>query len=127
MLNSSDVIAMVAVKDLVEAKKFYGEILGLYQTDENPGGVTYSSGTGRLFVYPAPTAGTNQGTSATWEVTGIESVVNDLKGKGVDSWQHFEMPGAALLGDVHDWGGMKAAWFKDPSGNTLGLSEIPKA
>ena len=127
MLSNCNVTAMAAVKDLDEAKKFYGEALGLNQTDENPGGVTYTCGSGKLFVYPAPTAGTNQGTSATWEVSGIEAVVSDLHSKGVTNFEHYEMPGATLEGDIHNWGGMKAAWFKDPSGNILGLSEIPKA
>lgn len=126
MLNQSNVVAMAAVKDIDEAKKFYGETLGLTQTDENMGGVTYTSGSGRLFVYPAPTAGTNQGTSATWEVDNIEVAVNDLKAKGI-TFEYFDAPGATREGDIHSWGGMKAAWFKDPSGNTLGLSYIPKA
>lgn len=126
MLNDSDVVAMAAVTDLEEAKKFYGGTLGLNQTDENPGGVTYTCGHGRLFIYQAPTAGTNQGTSATWEVSDIKAVVDDLDSKGI-GFEHYEMPGATLDGHIHDWGGMKAAWFKDPSGNTLGLSQIDKA
>ena len=51
------------------------------------------------------------------------TVVEELKTKGI-IFEHFDMPGAAREGDVHVWEGMKAAWFKDPDGNTLGLSEI---
>ena len=123
MLAESEVVAMVTVSDLAKGKEFYGETLGLKQTDENPGGVTYTCGKGRLFVYQAPTAGSNQGTSATWEVNDIEGLVEELKTKGI-IFEHFDMPGAAREGDVHVWEGMKAAWFKDPDGNTLGLSEI---
>jgi catechol 2,3-dioxygenase-like lactoylglutathione lyase family enzyme len=125
MLNDSNVMAMAAVKDLDEAKKFYGETLGLNQVDENPGGVTYASGSGQLFVYPTPNAGTNQATTATWEVSDIEAVVEDLAGKGV-AFEHYEMPGATITGHVHDWEGEKAAWFKDPSGNILGLTQSAK-
>lgn len=123
MLENFEVIAMVAVSDIEKAKEFYGEKLGLSQTDQNPGGVTYTCGKGRLFVYQAPTAGTNQGTSATWEVSGIEQVAEELVEKGI-RFEHFEMPGAKIEGDIHIWGEMKAAWFKDPDGNTLGLSEM---
>ena len=45
-----------------------------------------------------------------------------LKGKGV-SFEHYELPGTTLDGDVHVMGDMKAAWFKDPDGNILSVLE----
>ena len=56
-LATGTVFATLAVSDIEAGKEFYGGILGLQQIDENPGGVTYESGTGKLFVYVAPTAG----------------------------------------------------------------------
>jgi hypothetical protein len=41
-----------------------------------------------------------------------------LKAQGV-SFEHYEMPGTTLQGDIHVSGDMKAAWFKDPDGNIL--------
>ena len=125
MLGENTVVAMVAVSDLDAGKSFYSETLGLEQVDQNPGGVTYKSGTGLLFVYPAPSAGHNQATSATWDVTDIEGIVEQLKAKGV-SFENYEVPGATKDGDVYLMGPMKAAWFKDPDGNILGLSYIPR-
>ena len=118
MLNDSTVFATLAVKDTAAAKQFYGEKLGLKQIDENPGGVMYQSGSGKLFVYQASTAGTNQATGASWEVPNVEATVADLKSKGV-SFEHYDLPGAKLEGDIHIMGPMKAAWFKDPDGNIL--------
>ncbi len=118
MLNEGTVYATIAVKDMDEAKQFYGETLGLKQIDENPGGVTYESGTGKLFIYQAPSAGTNQATSATWEVSDMEGAVQALKSKGV-SFEHYDMPDSEWQGDIMMMGSMKAAWFKDPTGNTL--------
>jgi predicted enzyme related to lactoylglutathione lyase len=126
MLKDAEVLAMVAVSDVDAGKQFYGETLGLTQTDEDMGGVTYSSGSGRLFMYQAPTAGKNQATSATWEVEDIAAVVNNLKAKNVP-FEHYEFPGVTYKGDVHVMGGMKAAWFKDPDGNILGLGEVQQA
>lgn len=123
MLGDSTVCAMAAVKDLDEAKKFYNEKLGLKQVDENLGGVMYQSGTGKIFVYPSPTAGTNQATTANWDVADISAAVSQLKDKGITNWEHYEFPGAEHDGEVHLMMGMKAAWFKDPSGNILGISE----
>lgn len=121
MLADFNVIAMVAVNDLASGKEFYGKKLGLKQTDENPGGITYTCGGSRLFMYQSPTAGTGQATCATWEVTDIESVVAELKNKGVN-FEHYDIPGAQSTGDIMTMGPMKAAWFKDPDGNILGIS-----
>ena len=121
MLGESTVVAMVAVSDINKGKEFYGGKLGLNQVDENPGGVTYQCGTGKLFVYQAPTAGTGQATSATWDVKDVDACVSELAGKGI-SFEHYDMPGGIREGDVHVMGPMRAAWFKDPDGNILGLA-----
>ncbi|HVX24415.1 MAG TPA: VOC family protein [Candidatus Saccharimonadales bacterium] len=123
MLKDSTVMAMVAVKDIETAKQFYGQTLGLGEGEPNPAGVLYKSGAGQVFVYQAPTAGTNQGTSATWEVSDIKASVESLKSAGVSNWEHYEFPGAEHDGEVHLMFGSKAAWFKDPDGNILGLTE----
>jgi catechol 2,3-dioxygenase-like lactoylglutathione lyase family enzyme len=120
MLNESNVVATVAVKDMGAGKKFYGETLGLKQVDENPGGVTYQSGNGKLFVYSSPTAGTGQATCAFWDVDNIEQVAKDLSSKGV-KFEQYDMPSGERQGDIHLIGPMKAAWFKDPDGNILGM------
>jgi catechol 2,3-dioxygenase-like lactoylglutathione lyase family enzyme len=123
-IAQADVVAMVAVKDLDAAKEFYGDKLGLEQAMEGPAGIAYKSGSGTLFVYPAPTAGTNQATSANWQVDDIESVVAELKDKGI-TFEKFDVPGAKQEGDISVMGAnMKAAWFKDPSGNILGLTQM---
>ncbi|HVX58367.1 MAG TPA: VOC family protein [Candidatus Saccharimonadales bacterium] len=123
MLDNSDVLAMVPVKDIKESEKFYSETLGLKKIDENMAGVTYQCGSGKLFVYPTPTAGTAKSTVATWEVSDIAKVAKELKEKGME-FEHYDYPGATHEGDVHIWEGAKAAWFRDPSGNILGLSQM---
>lgn len=124
MLANNTVSATVAVSDVSKAKDFYGNILGLKLESEFPGGVAYLSGSGRLLVYESNTAGKNEATSAGWEVTGIEALVEELKNKGL-SFESYDMPGVTQEGDIHVAGPMKAAWFKDPDGNILGLAESP--
>ena len=125
MLSEGKVLATIAVSDIAASKAFYGETLGLNQVEENPAGVTYEcGGASRLFVYQSGTAGTNQATCATWNVADVEGAVSELKAKGV-AFEHYDMPGATLQGDVHVWDGempMKTAWFKDPDGNILNIS-----
>lgn len=118
MLSEANVVANVAVSNLEAAKEFYQNVLGLNQVDENPGGVMYESGGGKLFVYQSSTAGTGQATCASWKVSDVEKVAEGLKAKGVN-FEVYDIPGAVQQGDVSVMGDMKAAWFKDPDGNIL--------
>jgi catechol 2,3-dioxygenase-like lactoylglutathione lyase family enzyme len=121
MLNDATVSATIAVKSLDAAKNFYNNTLGLKPKEQNPGGLAYDCGGGKLFVYESGTAGSGKATCASWTVKDIDAVVSELKGKGV-KFEHYDMPGATVENDVHIMGPMKAAWFKDPDGNILGLN-----
>lgn len=121
MLNNHDAIATIAVKDLNAAGKFYSEKLGLKKVDENSEALTFQSGNSKIYVYRSQFAGTNTATAITWPVGNeIEEIARALKSKGV-TFEHYDMPGMTLEGDLHVADGMKAAWFKDPDGNILGL------
>ncbi len=72
-------------------------------------------------MYRSQYAGTNKATAVTWEVgERLADVVKELKSKGV-KFEHYDMPGMTLDGDIHKGGDMKIAWFKDPDGNILNL------
>jgi catechol 2,3-dioxygenase-like lactoylglutathione lyase family enzyme len=121
MLGDSNVAATIAVKDLPTARRFYEDVLGLHDTVmEADYAVVYKSGDSMIQVYPSGYAGTNQATAATWEVADIQAAIDDLKSKGV-SFEHFDMPPEAgeWQGDMLVSNSEKAAWFKDPDGNTL--------
>lgn len=120
MFNQGTVMATIAVSDIAAAKEFYGETLELAMVDENPGGVTYASGEGKLFVYQSEFAGTNKATCASWEVEDVDAVVADLKARGVE-FEHYEMPGMTREEDVHTMDEYRSAWFKDPDGNILNI------
>lgn len=122
MLREKEAIAMIAVKNIQEAAKFYEGTLGLERAGtEGEEVITYRSGGSRINVYHSQYAGTNKATSLVWNVGDeIESIVASLKSKGV-TFEHYDMPGLTLQGDIHVGGGMKVAWFKDPDGNILSL------
>ncbi|RUX45797.1 VOC family protein [Mesorhizobium sp. M4A.F.Ca.ET.020.02.1.1] len=123
MLANSNAAANLAVKDLTRAKTFYEGTLGLKQVDDMGGElVVYKSGDTVINVYHSEFAGTNKATAVTWSVGDeIDPVVKSLKSKGV-AFEHYEMPGLSLEGDIHVGDGMKVAWFKDPDGNILCLA-----
>jgi extradiol dioxygenase family protein len=116
MLHDHDVHADVAVKDLVKAKKFYAETLGLTQTKENEQEVYYGTGSKQIKIYQSQFAGSNKATYASWVVDDVAAAVNELKSKGV-AFEQYDFPGVKHEGDVHVMGNMRAAWFKDPDGN----------
>ncbi len=122
MLGNSEVCATLPVKDLDEAKKYYGETLGLQKESENPGGVLYKSGNSKLFVYPSEFAGTNKATAAAWAVDDVEATAQALSGKGISLEHYDNLPGVTREGDVHVMGPLKAIWFIDPSGNILNVT-----
>jgi catechol 2,3-dioxygenase-like lactoylglutathione lyase family enzyme len=122
MLGDRDAVATVAVKDLETARRFYRDTLGLKPAGEDdPEFSSYRTGNSSLLVYRSAYAGTNQATAVTWPVGDeVEDIVRTLKARGV-SFERYDMPGTTLKGDVHITGGHKAAWFKDPDGNIIGL------
>jgi catechol 2,3-dioxygenase-like lactoylglutathione lyase family enzyme len=117
MLGDTDVMTMVAVKNLGEATAFYEKTLGLAKVGQNPGGVEYRSGASRFFVYPSEFAGTNKATTAVWQVGDLEDTVRELKAKGVGFDHYDDLPDTTRDGDIHSAGAFKIAWFRDPTGN----------
>lgn len=120
MLADNNAMATIPVKDLASSKKFYENKLGFEKGHQDgPDAVTYRSGKSTVLVYQSEFAGTNKATTATWGVgKDFDGIVRALQNAGV-SFEHYEMPGGKLDGDVHRFGDFKAVWFKDPDGNIL--------
>jgi catechol 2,3-dioxygenase-like lactoylglutathione lyase family enzyme len=122
MLSDKEAVATVAVRDLKAAATFYEDALGLKkESSEGEEVITYRSGNSRLNVYRSQYAGTNKATVLTWTVGNeLDAIVRSLKGNGV-LFEHYDLPGLKLDGDVHVAAGMKVAWFKDLDGNIFSL------
>jgi catechol 2,3-dioxygenase-like lactoylglutathione lyase family enzyme len=122
MLGNKDVAVNIAVRNLETAKRFYEGTLGLKQVGaESDHLIAYRSGNATILVYRSNYAGTNKATVITWTVgEDMEGIAGALKAKGV-TFEHYDLPGTTLEGDVHVMGDLKAAWFKDPDGNILNV------
>jgi catechol 2,3-dioxygenase-like lactoylglutathione lyase family enzyme len=122
MLGDHAAAATLAVSDLPRARDFYEQTLGLATIDAPPGSVLYRSGSSVLLVYESEYAGTNRATAASWAVgDDFDAIVDDLRAKGVTFEHYDDLPETTRDGDVHDMGGIKGVWFKDPDGNILSL------
>jgi catechol 2,3-dioxygenase-like lactoylglutathione lyase family enzyme len=121
MLGSMNIVAFVPTRDSDKARAFYEDLLGLrFLKDDGFALVLNANGIMVRFVKlqqftPA------QFTILGWNVSTIEKVVRELQQKGV----HFERFGFKQdeLGIWTAPTGDKVAWFKDPDGNVLSVSE----
>jgi catechol-2,3-dioxygenase len=122
MLADSKALATIAVKDMSGARKFYEGTLGLQPngSQQQDAAVQYGHGSSTVLVYRSEFAGSNKATAVTWVSPDVAAAVGDLKRRGV-AFEHYDMPGARMEGDVHVMGTHKAAWFKDPEGNILAI------
>ncbi len=121
MLQDHPMYAYLPATDVARARRFYEGTLGFTPGEELAGGVTYAFGKGTAcFLYPTPNAGTSKASQAFWQVDDIAREVATLRERGV-RFEHYDMPGAQVDGDVVTAGGAKAAWFKDSEGNILAL------
>ncbi len=123
MLDDKDIYATMPVTDLDRARQFYRDTLGLSEEMVTEGGVMYRSGSTRFFVYPSRYRAAGH-TQMSWTVGDINAEVAELKSRGV-TFEEIEAPGIKTVDGVAQSGpNVWTAWFKDPDGNLLGLTQI---
>ena len=122
MVSATMVVATMPVSDLGKARVFHGETLGLTFLWENPASIRFRCGdNSELSVFRRPSTVTEH-TLAHFEVTDLESEVADLEAKGVAFLDYSEGP-LRTTGHIAQIGPARAAWFRDPDGNILGLRQ----
>lgn len=125
MLSDAPITTTIRVTNLDEARKFYVDTLGLkvIRDETAEEGLHLEAGKGtKLYIYagaPAPA----QHTLASFTVSDIEKVVDDLTAKGVNFEHYGEGPMKTDDKGIASFGEMKAAWFKDPDGHFLSLDQ----
>ena len=123
MLTDKKTYATLPTSDLARARRFYEEALGLRPEMVTEGGVMYSSGGTQFFVYPSRNKAGGH-TQMSWLVKDIKAEVAGLKAKGV-TFEEYDRPGIKTVDSVVQSGpAVWTAWFKDPDGNLLGLTQI---
>jgi predicted enzyme related to lactoylglutathione lyase len=123
VLKNAPIVPYIPVSNLVRARTFYEEKVGLKPAEEYAGGVIYECGKGsRVFMYPSPGAGTSRASTAFWAVDDVAAEVAELKAKGL-VFEEYDMPGIRTVNSIATGGGAKTAWFKDSEGNILAISQ----
>ena len=127
MLNERRAHATLPVADLDGARAFYEGVLGFTPERILATAVLLRAGEGSFFAVTR-SAGRTSGshTQMAFTVLDIEAEVADLKGRGI-VFEEYDTPGLKTEGSIAQTGPNRAAWFKDPEGNLLGLIEFAQS
>jgi len=126
MLETSKAFSGIAVKDIAQAKQFFGEVLGL-RVDEGEMGmlVLRPTGASPILLYPKPDHVPATYTVLNFPVADVAATVAALTERGV-AFEHYEGSEVETDDDgVFRGGGPLIAWFTDPSGNVMSVIEGP--
>jgi hypothetical protein len=124
MLTGFKVYAVLPSSDLERARTWYEEKTGTTPAMSDPGGLWYECAEGTWFIVtPSAYAGTAQNTAASFQVTGIEQVMADMRERGLD-FEEYDLPDFKTENGLFTYGRYKAAWFKDADGNIVEISEV---
>ena len=126
LLSDFPVYAVLPCSDYDRVRRWYEEKLGLTPDIEEMGNLWYRCGGGTWFIVTkSQFAGTAQNTAAGFTVDGIESIMDDLRARGVE-FLDYDMGEAGKTQDgLLIFGEYKVAWLKDSEGNIIELSQVP--
>jgi len=122
MLGSANIVAFVPITDSETARTFYEGVLGLRFINDDGFALVLDANGIMVRAVKMKEVKPAQFTVLGWQVSNIEDVVRHLMNKGV----HFETFGFFKQDEFGIWTaptGDKVAWFKDPDGNILSVSE----
>ena len=125
-LSKYNIIGFVSIVDVARAREFYRDTLGLrLVSEEPPFALVFDANGIMLRLGMAKELPPAHGTVLGWEVPDITATVQDLMHAGVQ-FERYEQLKPDALGIWTAPTGAKVAWFKDPDGNILSVSEHPE-
>jgi catechol 2,3-dioxygenase-like lactoylglutathione lyase family enzyme len=124
MLGENDVMAFVSTRQPERAREFYGAVLGLRFVADEPFALVFDAHGTMLRVTKVQELQPAPFTVLGWKVPDIRAAAAALRDKGVAFTRYDGM----AQDDLGIWtvpgGGAQVAWFKDPDGNTLSLTQF---
>ena len=120
MLATAKLQAIIWTSRMDEAKRFYGEILGLPMKGESHGAAIFDVGGCDLRVSPVPSTTATEHTVLGFEVSDVNATATSLAAIGV-RFERFPKFSHDEHGVLRTPDGAKVAWFRDPDGNLLSI------
>ncbi len=123
MLRSFPIIAFVATKAPSRAKSFYANTLGLRLVSEDSFALVFDAGGTMLRVAIVQELQPAGYTVLGWSVPDIRRAARNLEHNGVvfRRYNGLDQDGQGIWTSPS---GARIAWFEDPDGNTLSLTEF---
>ena len=122
MLADKKIVALVPITDAARARAFYADKLGLKFVSEDPFALVFDANGNMLRLTKMKEFTPQRFSILGWQVADIETTVKQLVAAGVT----FERYGVFEQDELGIWtapDGTKVAWFLDPDGNNLGISQ----
>jgi catechol 2,3-dioxygenase-like lactoylglutathione lyase family enzyme len=123
MLGSSELVAFAATADLRRAREFYEQVLGLTVTQDTDFACVFDARGTMLRVTAVEQVARPGYTVLGWRVADIEATARELAARGV-RFTRYDGMGQDENGVWTTPGGDQVAWFADPDGNTLSLTQF---
>ena len=124
MLGESELICFSATKNPKSAKEYYERTLGLKLVEDSPYAIVFDAGGTMLRIQKVEEYRPANCTILGWKVSDIRMKMDQLAKRGV-TFERYEGVPQDELGIWRIPGGAQIAWFKDPDGNTLSLTQWP--
>jgi catechol 2,3-dioxygenase-like lactoylglutathione lyase family enzyme len=123
-LHARKIMAFVGVRDPEHARAFYRDTLGLHiVTEQLPFALVFDAHGIMLRVSIVQEVAPAPYTVLGWEVPDAAAAVQELTSAGVE-FERFKGMNQDDLGVWKSPGGARVAWFKDPDGNLLSLTQL---
>jgi len=123
MLDQHPLVALLATRDSERARQFYADTLGLHLVADDPYALVFDSHGVMLRIQKVESFTPHPFTALGWRVTNIEAIVDALTARGVrfERYPGLDQDARAIWSSPS---GARVAWFRDPDGNTLSLTEL---
>lgn len=127
MLANDNIIALVPITDAEKAKAFYTDKLGLKFVKDDGFALVMDANGIMLRLTKMREVNPPAFTVLGWEVADIKMTVRTLHDKGVVFERYHDFMKQDELGIWSAPDGTQVAWFKDPDGNTLSVTQHSNA
>ena len=126
MRDSATLTAFVATTDAQRATAFYRDILGLRLVSDEPVALVFDANGTRIRVQKLERFAPQPFTVLGWWVSDLRGTIPKLVARGV-AFERYAWAKQDSLGIWLAPSGAGVAWFKDPDGNVLSLTQDVQA
>jgi len=124
LLGKAELVAFLATADAERARAFFEGTLGLRVVEDTPFALVLDGGGATVRVQKVERVTPPSGTALGWSVPDVAAVARALGDRGVRCLRYETME----QDDLGIWtspAGARVAWFEDPDGNVLSVTETP--